>query len=72
MNISCSNYETQNYKILQYVCDKNSEKRHLYIPNILLIEIIMKSIKLNKKGNESEKKCKSLSRVQLFVTAWTV
>ena len=38
------------------------------MPNIFLIEIMMKSIKLNRKGTESEKKCKSLSRVQLFET----
>ena len=43
------------------------------MPNIFLIEIMMKSIKLNRKGNESEKKkCKSLSRVQLFEIPWTV
>ena len=46
---------------------------YIYMPNIFLIEIMMKSIKLNRKGNESEKKkCKSLSRVQLFEIPWTV
>ena len=29
---------------------------YIYMPNIFLIEIMMKSIKLNRKGNESEKK----------------
>lgn len=43
-------------EILQYVLDKNAERQeiyiYIYIANIFLKKSIMKSIKLNRKGNE--------------------